>query len=216
MSGLAKRLLVWITAFVLLFILGIILCNNYNVVKEPQSHSGTLKDVTAIISYVKKLNEIYPADIIIYGTDVKFENELTVRSIDEITAEKLVNDKQFHFLIINDVEEKAPLKEEQISLILDYVYHKEYNIYYIGTRYGEIIARAAKEEGAFQMEPGAVQEAKRYSFILIHNEHGVTSLEDVWGEFEQDCYAENQEILGDILLSSMSHVAEAMEGAREN
>ena len=68
------------------------------------------------------VNENFPSDIVIYGEEIKFREELKYRNIDKIDEANMIQDSyEFRFLVINDRLGNVVLTKEDAALILELI-----------------------------------------------------------------------------------------------
>ena len=148
----------------------------------------------------KLLIDTYPTDVIVYGIDIEFDKTVPSRKIDNLKVDEVYDnctDFFYRVLIINDMEDKLVLEEEDWKLI-DQCIDKGCNLFYLGTQYLELISTRYN----CMMELNDTD-----MFIGIAHEADSTTI-GVYGVWDTDTYqkygTENlAETLEDVILSEI-------------
>lgn len=141
------------------------------------------------------VNENFPSDIVIYGEEIKFREELKYRNIDKIDEANMIQDSyEFRFLVINDRLGNVVLTKEDAALILELIMQRRLmGFYYIGTEKLNML----KDSGIIQNELSSSACAFYTGYV-----HGFLKYDIEW-LYKNDELAirQNDEFLGDVLLS---------------
>ncbi len=94
-------------------------------------------DEDEVSQSVLDLNDIYNADIMLYGESVNFEEALIYRKIDTLTEETFTATDRtgIKTIIVNDMNSTCTIKDEEFLLIKKCVEDKGYDFIYIGEQY---------------------------------------------------------------------------------
>lgn len=143
------------------------------------------------------VNENFPSDIVIYGEEIKFREELKYRNIDKIDEANMIQDSyEFRFLVINDRLGNVVLTKEDAALILELIMQRRLmGFYYIGTEKLNML----KDSGIIQNELSSSACAFCTGYV-----HGFLKYDIEW-LYKNDELAirQNDEFLGDVLLSQI-------------
>ena len=141
------------------------------------------------------VNENFPSDIVIYGEEIKFREELKYRNIDKIDEANMIQDSyEFRFLVINDRLGNVVLTKEDAALILELIMQRRLmGFYYIGTEKLNML----KDSGIIQNELSSSACAFCTGYAHGFLKYGIEWL------YKNDELAirQNDEFLGDVLLS---------------
>lgn len=155
-----------------------------------------------LTSYQQNLitvTETYKTEFIVYGDDMNFDPACNVKKIDAITEDNLEADDtiKFSVLIINDINENAPITDDELNLMISIVDQGSLALYYFGKR----LINPIISEGnytTFDIEPSDM------SIVRVHEPLGSLCVFGVWNDESQQIYeTKRPEILQEILLSSV-------------
>ncbi len=124
---------------VALLVCGVMYILGYGVF-EPKSANANVKIIT----------ENYKTEIILYGSDVDFDEACYVRKINEISKDNLTSDESFIYtvFIINDLEENITLSDVELDIIKDKVLNDKIDFFY----FGKSNVKNIVDEGIFSQE----------------------------------------------------------------
>ena len=109
-----------------------------NALKEILGDSDSeLTDIERIALVIK---QEHPTDVIVLGDNVQFQAEIDTRNISKVTEEQLKKEKNYEqtFLIINDLNNKVKLSDEEINLLKSKIAIEGFCLYYLGTQYSTV------------------------------------------------------------------------------
>ncbi|MDD4096659.1 MAG: hypothetical protein PHP22_10520, partial [Oscillospiraceae bacterium] len=82
------------------------------------------------------VTETYTTEFILYGDDMNLDPACHVKKIDAITGENLQMDDTYKFsvLVINDINENAPVSDDELKLLISIVDQGKLPLFYFGKR----------------------------------------------------------------------------------
>ncbi len=104
----------------------------FKIVKEKQNGYVWVGD--SYDEAVQILTENFSTDIVLYGEPLEFRKNVVYRYIDVLSDETLTTDKEYEFIIINDLDGTTELTEEDIEILKKHVLKGKANLYYLGTQ----------------------------------------------------------------------------------
>ncbi len=151
------------------------------------------------------LNDIYNADIMLYGESVNFEETLIYRKIDTLTEEIFTATDRtgIKTIIVNDMNSTCTIKDEEFLLIKKCVEDKGYDFIYIGEQYMPKL----KELG-FMLEYSEDEMSISYigsdligrDFDYVGNPH---TIHGFWKKEDYELYKEGKRNLGQSLTFTL-------------
>ncbi len=97
------------------------------------------KDTTEYMDSQEKgvavLTQAVPTDIVLFGDDLPFPEDLMVRKIDEITDTNLKHDKNYQFIILSNLHGNVKVSNEAFEIIAQKVKNKESFLFCTGTSF---------------------------------------------------------------------------------
>ena len=129
------------------------------------------------------VTQTYPTELIVYGDDLNLDPACHVRKIDAITEENLKMDDAFRFfvLVINDIDENAPISDAELKLIISVVDQGNLSLYYFGKR----LIKPIISEGNYITDDIKMAEM---SIARVHEPYGSLCVLGVWTDELQKVY----------------------------
>ena len=158
----------------------------------------------------------FNADIMVYGEEPGFIEDVKWRKIDKIT-EEVLNFKEPHgyrVIILFDYKGTMNITDEELLLIKDYVEEKGYDMIYIGKNYLDDLVRLKFTVGC---KPGAMSLGYMGSINVgqevQQNEVGnLYALHGIWNEESEEILEMNNQLLQSTLLDIMWMYAKQSNG----
>ena len=131
-------------AALLFFSIFYLICGWFGILPLPQSFKNLFRESPESISsterIAKMIQDTHPTDLMIYGDDVPFREDVPVRKISEITEDSLkrkdgCNDS---FLVINDLSDAVQLSDAENELLKQKVRTDHFCLFYLGGKYADV------------------------------------------------------------------------------
>jgi hypothetical protein len=142
------------------------------------------------------LSQSYPSDILIYGDNIPFEEQLNVKQISEINDDLLQFDSacMFHFLIINDRNGNLTMSDDEFIFIKKKADNLGINVYYLGSQYLQKMQKHGFTNQVFEGE---------LSVVYLLDRTGLrVSLSCLWTDVEEEYLLKNSDLLKQVLIYS--------------
>ena len=149
---------------------------------------------------IKASKTTYPTDIFVYGEDCNFRKEVEFTEITELTDEQLKSDKEYKFIIINDLSGKLEITDEEFDLIHRYVYEEKYHLVYLGiNQYSNLV------ENELCMKDSNLGNVNGFAVDFIGETPIFSS--GIWDEEGHGYYENgNTELLGEVIFLHLRNV----------
>ena len=182
-----KFALLFTALFALIIISVLVIVFSGSLEVSSENAEGTYDDE------IKILNDNYPSDIIVYGEDVGFDENLNFRTITELSSASLTSDPKYKytFLVINDREGKLNITDDEFQLCKELCDEQNLNFFYIGEQYLSHL----KDFGFYD----SLYADNLCGIGYVISPFGHTTLQGVWTTTEEEIYPDNPELLGQIL-----------------
>jgi len=145
------------------------------------------------------VTQTYPTELIVYGDDLNLDPACHVRKIDAITEENLKIDDAFLFfvLVINDIDENAPISDAELKLIISIVDQGNLSLYYFGKR----LIKPIISEGNYITDDIMTTDM---SIARVHEPYGSLCVLGVWTDELQEIYeTQRPDIFQETFLGSV-------------
>jgi hypothetical protein len=146
------------------------------------------------------VTQTYPTELIVYGDDLNLDPSCHVRKIDAITEENLKIDDAFQFfvLVINDINENAPISDAELKLIISIVDQGNLSLYYFGKR----LIKPIISEGNYTTYD--INPYEDMSIARVHEPYGSLCVLGVWTDDLQKVYeTQRPDIFQEVFLGSV-------------
>lgn len=146
------------------------------------------------------VTQTYPTELIVYGDDLNLDPACHVRKIDAITEENLKMDDAFQFfvLVINDINENAPISDDELKLIISIVDQGSLSLYYFGKR----LINPIISEGNYITD--IIDPYEDMSIARVHEPHSSLCVLGVWTDEMQKIYeTQRPDIFQEVFLGSV-------------
>lgn len=182
-----KLTLVFTAVFagIIIFVLVIVFSGSLAV--SPENAVGIYDDE------IKILNDNYPSDIIVYGEDVGFDEDLKFRTISELSRASLTSASKYKytFLVINDRKGELSITDDEFQLCKELCDEQNLNFFYIGEQY----LYHLKDFGFYD----SLYADNLCGIGYVVSPFGHTGMEGFWTETEEELYSDNPRLLGQVL-----------------
>ena len=107
-------------------------------IKSPSADPHDSMSETERIA--KMIQDTHPTDLMIYGDDVPFREDVPVRKISEITEDSLKRKEGCNdsFLVINDLSDAVQLSDAENELLKQKVRTDHFCLFYLGGKYADV------------------------------------------------------------------------------
>ncbi len=139
---------------------------------EDVTEEGKIWGVDSYDSYVKRINETYDTDIVIYGEALPFKENLEYRKIDEISDDNLKEDHAYEYIIINDLNDTLNLSKKDIEVLKKHVIDGKTNLIYLGEEQYDTL----RKHGFYEKE----KKDGDLGFAYLHMHSEVFQKEALW------------------------------------
>ena len=109
--------------------------------KAGKENDNVLSDIDRIS---RVLSSTKPTDIFIRGEKIDFNDKVSSKCIDEITMSGISGTKDYTVIIINDLNDKVNLSDEEIDLVSEIITQNNYMLIYLGEKYSTVWDDASK------------------------------------------------------------------------
>ena len=109
--------------------------------KAGKENDNVLSDIDRIS---RVLSSTKPTDIFIRGEKMDFNDKVSSKCIDEITMSGISGTKDYTVIIINDLNDKVNLSDEEIDLVSEIITQNNYMLIYLGEKYSTVWDDASK------------------------------------------------------------------------
>ena len=96
--------------------------------KAGKENDNVLSDIDRIS---RVLSSTKPTDIFIRGEKIDFNDKVSSKCIDEITMSGISGTKDYTVIIINDLNDKVNLSDEEIDLVSEIITQNNYMLIYL-------------------------------------------------------------------------------------
>lgn len=153
------------------------------------------------------LKKEFNADIIIYGEEIAFRENVDYRRIDKISEETLNSSAEhgYRAILLLDDNGKMSITDDELLLIKSYVEEKGYDMVYIGTQYLDDLVRlgftVGVDEGARSLGYiGSTHAGKE----VQQNEYGnLYAMHGIWTEEDLNYIKSDKELMQRVTISMM-------------
>ena len=140
-------------------------------------------------------SKTYPTNILVYGSEIDFDKRLNVTYIDKISKNSLKFDNNFsyQYIVINDLDNKTDLSDEEWKLIGKTVKSdKRCNFIYLGSK------ELYKIKNSGILAEGTIYEPEDLSIGLFHEKERLIT---VMGTYTTECLSDGDSISEAILCT---------------
>lgn len=99
------------------------------VFKEKDEPLGDIDRISKILTTTRK------TDIFIVGKEIDFNNKVSTTNIDEVTASTINGSGDYKVIIVNDLDDKVNLSDDEIGFLDELISKDGYMLIYLGGKY---------------------------------------------------------------------------------
>lgn len=125
----SKKVILTIISFIAILIIAVTIY--FKIVEENENEYVWVGD--SYDKAVKVLNENFSTDIVLYGEELAFRENVVYRYINALNDELLSTDKEYELIIINDLNGTVNFTDNEIETLKKHVLKGKANLYYLGT-----------------------------------------------------------------------------------
>lgn len=178
----------------------IIICI-FVVIRASRENSNDFQDDYS--RHIKILNN-YPIDIIVYGEDIPFRDNLNIRRIDEISKKLLKSSIKKQILILSDLDDSMSISDEELLIIKDELENNnDFDFYYLGTKELERL----KQLGFYKEE----RPLGDYCLAIVIYEGRREFFTGIWAESDVKATKDNRETMAMLLARQFVRVLKSNE-----
>lgn len=148
---------------------------------------------------IRESKEKYPTEIFVYGDDCHFREEVECTKITKLSAEQVVSNKEFRVIVINDLNSKLNLTNDDMEFIQNFVCDEKHMVMYFGdSQFDKFI------------EAGIISKLSISSgdMSVVYKYHELPSMRVscIWHDEENEIYLnDNEELLGTIIFNYLGN-----------
>lgn len=202
-----------VIAIIVVLLIGLVVSLAVENRKEP---TLTLTGKSGYEQAAESLDIDFNADIMVYGEDPGFIEEVKWRRIETISEESMDdgNNHGYRAIVLFDYEGTISVTDEELILIKNYVEDKGYDMFYIGKQYLDDFQRLKFTKGC---EPEEISleyiGSINYGKDVQQNEVGnLYAYHGLWTERDEEQVGDNPDMLRQIMIMTMKDYAREANG----
>ncbi len=185
-NSLLKKTLLLIGIFSVIIVIVIFVHSKMN--KENDSSLADVDRISKMLTTTRK------TDIFLVGSDIDFNNKVSIKKIDTVAASEIIGSGDYKVIIVNDLNDEVVLSEDEIALLRDLIGRNNYMLIYLGEKYST----------TWDDTSLGIADVKGNLCYIYYSWDGVpTRNVGVWSEADQEASKEYPLVLGESLLLSI-------------